>query len=663
MDYLGEVTAKADIIDIGEQSEFMTIGADSIPLRTSRLNVTRIPDDLKPLRHWVTWKPDKVPVNPLTGQNAASDNPETWGSFEQAVDFYKKNKANDCAGIGFMFGQDDPFTGVDLDKCVNPETGEIEPLAKEIIQKLNSYTEISPSGTGVHIIVSGELPPGRRKEGRIEMYCQGRYFTMTGNHLEGTPTTIESREVELKALHARIFGKEKDAGKVEPTPGQPVVLEDKELLEKAAKAANGEKFSKLWRGDSSGHYSRSEADLALCSLLAFWTGKNNVRIDRLFRKSGRMRPKWDEKHYGDGRTYGQGVVQEAISNTQETYMGDGKAMPTPEEEIKEILADLTEDTPKAEMMRRLGTLAPLLARMKPMELAATIYELKDDLKLTDKDIAALEKGIRAAQKDHEAEPQDTVNLAASFEGLVDLVYHDGKVAFLVKEGDKLVIMPEVKRAGAVHLPPPKEQIPWLLPRGPEVLKLYEAQGSEADLYNDLLAYHRGISELPGEGFYDLLVAWDFHTYLLEAVQYSPIICHFAVPERGKSRTGKGMIYVAYRGMHAESLNEAYILRMASHFQASIFFDVMDIWKKAIKRDSEDILLHRFEKGAKVPRVLYPERGAFLDTTYFEIFGPTIIATNEGAHRILDTRAVQVNMPQTGKRFEPGLCSKNWCKSG
>jgi hypothetical protein len=142
-----------------------------------------------------------------------------------------------------------------------------------------------------------------------------------------------------------------------------------------------------------------------------------------------------------------------------------------------------------------------------------------------------------------------------------------------------------------------------------------------------------------------------HTYLLEQFQYSPIICLFAVPERGKSRTGKALIYIAYRGIQVESLREAYIVRVANNFGASIFFDVMDIWRKAEKNQSEDILLHRFEKGATVPRVNHPELGAFKDTDYYTVFGPTIIGTNEGLHRILETRALCINMPETSNKFE------------
>jgi hypothetical protein len=112
-----------------------------------------------------------------------------------------------------------------------------------------------------------------------------------------------------------------------------------------------------------------------------------------------------------------------------------------------------------------------------------------------------------------------------------------------------------------------------------------------------------------------------------------------------------MIHVAYRGIHVESLREAYIFRVADNLNAAIFFDVMNIWYKAEKQNSSDLLLHRFEKGATVPRVNFPDRGPHQDIVYYRIFGPTIIATNAGIHKILDTRAVSINMPDTEKRFE------------
>lgn len=105
-------------------------------------------------------------------------------------------------------------------------------------------------------------------------------------------------------------------------------LDDAEIVRRAAAAANGEKFARLWSGDTAeyagdGNEGHSEADLALCSLLAFWCGPDEARIDGLFRRSGLMRPKWDERRYGDGRTYGQGTIGHALSGRSEFWSASG----------------------------------------------------------------------------------------------------------------------------------------------------------------------------------------------------------------------------------------------------------------------------------------------------------------------------------------------------
>jgi len=623
------------------------------------IQVDKIPEQLKALSQWVAWKLElrdgkltKIPINPNTGNNAASDNPETWASFDKALGYYEQHKSPACDGIGFMFSKDDPYTGVDPDKCINAETREIEPWAKEIINHLNSYTEFSPSRTGVHILVCGELPESGRRKGQIEMYSSARYFTVTGDHLNSSPTTIEDRDGELKALHARVFEKPEKKTEKEPVSHEPKNLNDADLITKAQNAANGEKFKKLWQGDYSGYPSHSEADGALCQMLAFWTGKDEARMDHLFRQSQLMRPKWDEKHHGDGRSYGQGVIQGAIENTTETYTGTLKT--NPEEEVAKIVEGLTENTPKPDVYKRLPKLVPVLSKMSNFAATVILEDLKDRLKLDKKIVSALEKDIKIARKAHEEtedSEDDLPEYSANFPGLIDLVLDNGKVAFLVKEEDQLKIIHEVEQEGKVLLPPPKDKIPCPLPRGQEVIKAYQAKENDGDLYGELVAYHKAISELPGEAYYDLIVAWEFQTYLTENFQYSPVICFFAVPERGKSRTGKAMINLAYRGIRVESIREPYIFRAAEHFRACLFFDVMDVWKKTERSGSQDILLNRFEKGIKVPRVLYPEKGAFEDTVYFDVFGPTIIATNVEVDKILETRAIQINMPQTNKNFE------------
>jgi hypothetical protein len=217
-----------------------------------------------------------------------------------------------------VFTSEDDLCGVDLDKCLDPETGEIESWAQEIVGELSSYTEISPSGTGVHILIRGELPDSRNRKGRFEVYDRGRYFTVTGKHLSGTPRAIESRQEELRGVVRRVIGEEDSVNghttKIEAAPETTDNgLSDDEVVKKASYTSNGERFSRLWGGDTSDYGSHSEANLALCGMLAFWTGGDATRIDALFRQSGLYRKKWNRKNYRN-RT-----IAEALSGKTEFY--------------------------------------------------------------------------------------------------------------------------------------------------------------------------------------------------------------------------------------------------------------------------------------------------------------------------------------------------------
>ena len=272
------------------------------------------------LRQWLCWRQEeregkltKIPYSPVTGHRASSTNPETWAGYQKAV---RACKEQGYGGVGFVFTSEDDLCGVDLDGCLNPEIGEIEGWAQEIIGELDSYTEISPSGTGVHILLRGELPEGRNRKGRFEAYDRGRYFTVTGKHLSGTPQSIESRQEELHGVVRRMFGGDSANGHRESTGAfEPVDngLSDTVIVQKALAASNGERFGCLWTGNMSEYGSHSEADLALCGMLAFWTGGDATRIDSLFRQSGLYRKKWDREDYRN-RT-----IAEALSGRTEFY--------------------------------------------------------------------------------------------------------------------------------------------------------------------------------------------------------------------------------------------------------------------------------------------------------------------------------------------------------
>jgi putative DNA primase/helicase len=147
------------------------------------VRVENIPRELKVCPQWVVWKavgekPDKVPYSPRTGRKASSIDLMTWSTFPEALEAYEHSE---FAGLGFMFSSGDPYTGIDLDDCVE-ENGEIAVWALEIARYLDSYTELSATGSGLHIIVRGDVP--NRRKGDVEVYSSKRFFTMTGHVVE-----------------------------------------------------------------------------------------------------------------------------------------------------------------------------------------------------------------------------------------------------------------------------------------------------------------------------------------------------------------------------------------------------------------------------------------------------------------------------------------------
>ena len=134
------------------------------------------------------------------------------------------------------------------------------------------------------------------------------------------------------------------------------------------------------------------------------------------------------------------------------------------------------------------------------------------------------------------------------------------------------------------------------------------------------------------------------------MNYSGYIYLYAVPERGKTKTGQAMIYIAYRGIHQENLREADLFRASEDLNATLFIDVLNLWKKAQREGSEDILLQRYEKGAKIRRVIHPDRGSFRDSRYYSTYGATVIASNEAISQILESRSFPVDMPYAARNF-------------
>lgn len=283
------------------------------------VNIDAIPTSMRALDQWICWRIDtrngketKIPVSPHDGEFASVDDPSTWAELGVAVEAADRD---DVDGLGFVFTDDDTIAGVDLDDMRTPETGELSDRARDIISTLDSYTEVSPSGTGVHVLVQGFIPEGRSRHAGVELYDDGRFFTVTGDHLDETPPEIKVRHTELGAVHAEYVAEQADSDGAGTEPEQPsetppspdTDLTVDEIIEYGKRT---EKFRRLWNGDISEYPSQSEADLALCIYLAYFTGDDKALMDAVFRRSSLMRDKWDEMR-GD-QTYGEMTLEKAI---------------------------------------------------------------------------------------------------------------------------------------------------------------------------------------------------------------------------------------------------------------------------------------------------------------------------------------------------------------
>jgi putative DNA primase/helicase len=278
-------------------------------------HLKRIPKELKDILQWVCWmleynhsnpqKGKKRPINIRTRKPASVTNPKDWGSFDCAVRRLKKGGVD---GIGFVFTENDPYVGIDLDNCRDVKTGEIAPRAQKIINRFGSYTEVSPSGTGIHIIVKGRLPGKGINTGKIEIYDKGRYFTITGDLVPGTNPKIKNKPGAVNNFYRELIRPEgQDSSKRKRQDRQT----DFEILAKLTSSDTSGKFSKLHTGDTSGYSSQSEAELAYCSYLTKVTSSAET-IDRIFRTSKLYREKWDERR-GE-LTYGEMTIKKVLKN-------------------------------------------------------------------------------------------------------------------------------------------------------------------------------------------------------------------------------------------------------------------------------------------------------------------------------------------------------------
>lgn len=296
------------------------------------MNLDNIPSSMKQCPHWIVWKkedrggkkPTKTPYG-VRGGYAKVNDPATWGTYEEAI---QAQQGGAYSGVGFVF-TDTPFIGVDIDGCFDPDTGEIDGKAIDTLQHLNSYTEYSQSGKGFHVVLEGKLPPGRRRNGMFEMYGDGspRYFAMTGD-LWGDMRDVRKDQTAIDSVHKKYIEPPEAAPPPTTAPGQSGT----DVIAMLRRSKSGDKFNRLYNGDTSGYSSHSEADQALCNLLAFGCGRDAEQMDSIFRTSGLYREKWDKKHGRD--TYGNITISKAIADCHEVYSPqDGRT--APRQEVKQ----------------------------------------------------------------------------------------------------------------------------------------------------------------------------------------------------------------------------------------------------------------------------------------------------------------------------------------
>jgi hypothetical protein len=310
------------------------IPTGDIPSAISAHSPQVIPTALRGFPHWVEWRREerrnrageiewtKVPYDcRKMSRRASTVDPGTWSTFDQVVAAVPEPDPEH--GMGFAFHPSAGIVGIDLDACVTyDDNGRllIAPWARKILERLNTYTELSPSRAGLHLYLYGAMPGGKGRSrrcegGKVEAYDRARFFTVTGWHLEGTPLTVEHRDAELKALVEELWPAEPP-----PTlfPPNAVTLDDYDIIEKCRRARNGELFRRLYDlGDLSEYGDdHSAADLACCNLLAFYT-QDEAQIDRLMRGSALYRPKWDERR-PEG-TYGLRTIGVALASQSMTY--------------------------------------------------------------------------------------------------------------------------------------------------------------------------------------------------------------------------------------------------------------------------------------------------------------------------------------------------------
>lgn len=291
-----------------------------------------IPASLRSLPQWLCWRYEidhadqrwtKVPIDPRTGQRASHSDPLTWAPLDTALARLARERSLD--GIGFVFREGGGIAGIDLDRCRDARTGALSDRARALLRDTSSYAEWSVSGTGMHMLVLGTIPGIRRRNDAagVELYQEYRWFVMTGALVDDQHTDLVDGQETLETLYAAVFGPDPIRVVADGAAPAPTNRPDDDVLRLAQQ--HSADFHALWRGKLDENFGMSGGDLALANILAFYSGDPD-QVDRLFRQSARMRPKWDERRRGRS-TYGEITIDKAFAGRSEYYTADELAPP------------------------------------------------------------------------------------------------------------------------------------------------------------------------------------------------------------------------------------------------------------------------------------------------------------------------------------------------
>jgi putative DNA primase/helicase len=289
----------------------------------------------------------KLPLNVNGGAAAAVDNPRTWCSYAEAAEALE-DRPGKYKGLAFFFTEEDPFFCIDLDSCVRDMR--ISDDARAMIDRFGTYAELSQSKHGIHIIGKGTKHTERCRKDGIEIYDRKRFLAITGDRIYEVGDVIDCQD-ELDKLTTELWPPKPETKPATPAFMNAGELDGGEVLARMFAGKNGPILEDLYRRGVSDAEDHSAADMAFCNALAFWTRRDAGLMDRIFRGSALMRPKWD-RSVGAAGKYGEATIRKACEDCAEVWE------PAPETDVSDYAAEISsgavaaalhsEETPEAQ---------------------------------------------------------------------------------------------------------------------------------------------------------------------------------------------------------------------------------------------------------------------------------------------------------------------------